>query len=150
MSNKKKRNNSWFARHRKGIIITSSVLSVVFGTAGLLIYCYPDETKSILNTVKGQITTVFNRSIQTVSTSSYVEVEVSESITAKITEIVSADISKRPYAQHSGPFPVSGGPVKLPQGRHPSPEKIELGRKMGLDFEALGITWRNNFIKGAA
>lgn len=67
-----------------------------------------------------------------------------------VTEVVRKTLSKRSYSSYKEPFPVKGGIVKLSEGRHPSPEKVAIGKAMGMDFDKMHVTWRNNYIKGVA
>lgn len=149
MPNNKIENRSWFSKHKKGIIIASTVLGIAIGAAGLVIYLSPDETKRMLTIVKGQLYKSDHTTIQTSVPGSYAKLEVTESVTSKITEIVDS-AAKRSYTSCDHPFPVNLHLRKLSEGRNPSPEKVLQGKEMGLDLIEMGCTIVDTYMKGAA
>ena len=152
----------WVKKHKTaliiaGISITAIILIAVYNKDSrnelwnYLCRRINEHPKGVKKATKGIEDTV--RAINNtkeINSITHIKTESLGTVTEKTIELNTDVITKRHYEHHCGSFPVSGGPVKLPQGRHPSPEKIKLGKRMGLDFEALGITWRNDFIKGAA
>ena len=152
MSKEKQENKSWFSRHKK-LIIGGAVVVVVCAATGYVIYRNPNKAKALFSVSKEKLSELFIKKTQPTEVlveCTRIETETVETISEKIVEINTEIIKKRPYTSPVDPISVSGCLVKLPPNHHPSPEKVEIGRQMGMDFEALGITWRNPYVKGAA
>lgn len=135
----------WVRKHKKALIIAGISITAIIAIA----FYNKDSINELWNYLRKRI----NEHPEDVKKATRAIKDCAKTVTCtaeKTIELNTDVITKRNYIYHCGSFPVSGGPVKLPQGWHPSPEKLELGKTMGLDFEALGITWRNDFIKGAA
>lgn len=153
MSKENIENKSWVARHKKGIVIALSVGATVAAGVGIYLLSSSGRLEPMLSSAKNKLLPLFSKKVTSAETlieCTHIETESVETISKKIVEINKQIIEKRPYTPPEDPISVSGCLVKLPPNHHPSPEKIEIGRQMGLDFEALGITWRNPYMKGAA
>lgn len=151
---KKKNTKNKSSKAKKGLVIAASVCAGICLTAGIVIVAAPDKTSNLLNGVISKINTrahlpgvLKKNHLQSVQKSS-----ISKSVENSVLkpEPIKEVISKRAYSPYNAPFSVKGGPVRLGHGRKPSPEKIAFGKTIGMDFEKLGITWRDNYMKGVA
>ena len=153
MSKENTENKSWVARHKKGIVIALSVGATVAAGVGIYLLSSSGSLEPMLSSAKNKLLPLFSKKVTSAEPlieCTRIETASVETISEKIFDIKTQIIEKRPYTMPEGPISVSGGPVKLPPNRHPSPEKVAFGKQMGMDFEALGITWRNPYMKGVA
>lgn len=139
---------------KKGVVIAASVCAGICLAAGIVIVAAPDKTSNLLNSIMSKINT--HTHLSGVSKKDYLLSAQKDTISKAVEnsvlkpEPIIEVVPKRMYSPYSAPFSVKGGPVRLGHGRKPSPEKIAFGKTIGMDFEKLGITWQNNYMKGVA
>ena len=152
---------SVYESHKKEIIIGVTVAGLTCLAVGIGWFLLSDSTNVVINGVKlkSSVSPIHNFKVSRKAAFSTINnADVSGTVNQTIAgidendlkEVIQKAVSKRSYASYKEPFPVRGGIVKLSEGRHPSPEKVAFGQSMGMDFEKMRVTWRNNYMKGVA
>lgn len=146
--------NSQKTLYKKGVVIAASIGATLCISAGIIMLALPEKTNNFTKGIvfKFKTKSSLSRASQKNQLLLVQESDISKALKKPVInpEPVRKEITKRTYSPYSAPFSVKGGPVHLGRNRHPSAEKIALGKAMGMDFEELGITWRNDYMKGVA
>ena len=145
------KNESFFKRHKKAIIVGSVVISVTI--AGVIfLYKNPENVEIITKLLKSNKLAKANESedvvlevISTEATNSTTQMSVTDTALAQIAQHTE---NVRSYTSPQVPYPVRNHPMKLAPGKTPSAKAIQNAIDAGITLQP-GETFRSTYIKYA-
>lgn len=132
---------SFFKNHKRGIIIVSAVGITCIAAVGLIVLNDPDITKNangFIRKISSNQETVIDQ----------LNCDLSDHL--RLEADINKNISKRKYSLCDYPFSVNSHIRRLPEGCHPSKEKILQGKLIGIDLQNENCTIVNSYMKGVA